>query len=76
MLKIFEITLGMPPEVRVNSSMGSVFQGALMELLSEDVAIELHQAGLRPYTQTVYFDREIRMPLMLKSWANCKSCLY
>ena len=70
MLKIFEITLGMPPEVRVNSSMGSVFQGALMELLSEDVAIELHQAGLRPYTQTVYFDREIRMPVWRLSCLN------
>ncbi len=58
MLKVFEIELVLPPETHVNSSMGSVFQGALMELLPEDLAAELHQAGLRPYSQAVYFDRE------------------
>lgn len=67
MLKVFEIELGMPPETRINSSMGSVFQGAVMEMLPEELASALHQAGLRPYSQAVFFDREIQKPV----WRLC-----
>ena len=63
MLKVFEIELGMPPEARINSSMGSVFQGAVMEMLPEELAADLHQAGLRPYSQAVYFDRDTQKPI-------------
>lgn len=67
MLKVFEIELALPPETHINSSMGSVFQGALMELLPEDLAAELHQVGLRPYSQAVFFDREKQKPV----WRLC-----
>ena len=70
MLKVFEIELNMPPETRINSSMGSVFQGALIELLPVDLAAELHQAGLRPYSQAVYFDRERQKPIWRLSSLN------
>lgn len=70
MLKVFEIELALPPETHINSSMGSVFQGALMELLPEELAAELHQAGLRPYSQAVYFDREKQKPIWRLSSLN------
>ena len=70
MLKVYEIELGMPPETRVTSSMGSVFQGALMELLPKTLAAELHQEGLRPYSQAVFFDREKQKPIWRLSSLN------
>lgn len=40
----------------VNFSMGSIMQGLLMETLPENIANHLHQTGLRPYSQALYWD--------------------
>lgn len=42
---------------RVHPSMGSLIQGALMELLPREAAAALHQPALRPYAQALYYDR-------------------
>jgi CRISPR-associated endoribonuclease Cas6 len=43
--------------------MGSILHGALMEIVGTDTAAELHEITLRPYSQCVYFDKEICMPI-------------
>ena len=57
-LYLFEVPLAFPEGVRVVSSMGSVFHGALMEQLPEEVAAHLHAEELRPYHQSILFTRE------------------
>ena len=57
-LYLFEMPLGFPEGVRVVSSMGSVFHGALMEQLPAEVAAHLHAEELRPYHQSILFTRE------------------
>ena len=58
MLRRFEAELRLPDGVRSSSSMGSVLHGALMELLPEDYADALHTQNLRPYSQSIRWDRE------------------
>ena len=58
MLRRFEAELRLPDGARAPSSMGSVLHGALMELLSEDYADALHTQNLRPYSQSIQWDRE------------------
>ena len=58
MLRRFEAELRLPDGVRASSSMGSVLHGALMELLPEDYADYLHTENLRPYSQSIRWDRE------------------
>lgn len=57
-LYLFEVPLAFPEGVRVVSSMGSVFHGALMEQLPVEVAAHLHTEELRPYHQSILFTRE------------------
>lgn len=58
MLRRFEAELRLPDGVRASSSMGSILHGALMELLAEDYADYLHTENLRPYSQSIRWDRE------------------
>lgn len=58
MLRLTEIELNFPETVRVRSDMGSVFHGALMELIAPEAAERFHTMALRPYSQCVYWDKE------------------
>ena len=57
MLKLFEIPLQMPEGQRIHPSMGSLFHGALMERFPSELAEVLHRQNVRPYSQSVFFDR-------------------
>lgn len=63
MLKSVKITLSLPEEQKIHSSMGSIMHGALMEQLPTETAETLHSAGLRPYSQSVYFDKISQTPV-------------
>ncbi len=73
-----EIILGLPKNEKVHRAMGSILQGALMEILDSNSAKELHNEGLRPYSQCVYFDRNNNVPIwrvnVLNDWA-CEKIL-
>ena len=58
MLKLIRFKLTLPAEEKINPSMSSLFHGVLMELTNKRVAASLHEDGLRPFSQCVYFDRE------------------
>ena len=58
MLRRFEAELRLPDGARAPSSMGSVLHGALIEQLPEDYAAYLHTENLRPYSQSIRWDRE------------------
>ena len=58
MLRQFEAELYLPDGARAPASMGSILHGALMERLPEDYAAYLHTENLRPYSQSVRWDRE------------------
>lgn len=58
MLTKYQFAVTLPPEIKLNSSYGSIFHGALMELLPDSYANELHEKALRPFSQAVYTDRE------------------
>lgn len=58
MLRSTSIILEFPAGVRVNSSMGSLLHGALMEKVAASVAEQLHTMSLRPYSQVVYWDND------------------
>lgn len=60
MLKLVEIPLTLPPEGAFSPSMGSVFHGAMMERIPENVAERLHESALRPYSQYLHFDKRTR----------------
>ena len=58
MLRLLEMEMELPLEEKLYSSMGSIFHGILMEKISPAIASKLHKAGLRPYSQCLYYDRE------------------
>ena len=58
MLRRYEAELHLPSGMRAPASMGSVLHGALMERLPEDYAAYLHTENLRPYSQSIRWDRE------------------
>ena len=58
MLRQFEAELVLPTGERVSPTMGSVLHGALMERLPADVAEFLHTERLRPYSQSVRYEKE------------------
>ena len=58
MLRCFEAELHLPDGARAPSSMGSILHGALMERLPGDYAAYLHTENLRPYSQSIRWDRE------------------
>lgn len=55
---IFPLTFSEPIPIRPD--MGSIFQGALMEIIDNDDARTLHAMQLRPYTQSVMYDHARR----------------
>lgn len=57
MLKAINLELKLPDNRKVNYSMGSIMQGVLMEIVSANIAEELHKIEIRPYTQHIYFDK-------------------
>ena len=60
MLYSVEIPLQVPQGMQVRPDMGSIMQGALMEIIANDAAQELHTMQLRPYTQSIYYDHALR----------------
>jgi len=55
-LSVLEVKLGTQEGIKLNTSMGSLFHGAVMEKLDSEYAEFLHCQSLRPYSQCVYFD--------------------
>ena len=51
-----KIRLGVPEDVSLSYSQGSLFHGVLMGLIDSDYAAELHESKLHPYAQ--YISRE------------------
>lgn len=68
-----EIVLGIPENEKVHRAMGSIMQGALMEILDVESSKILHVDGLRPYSQYIYFDKNKNLPVWrvnsLNDWA-------
>lgn len=64
MLRQIELELKLPKGKRINSNMGSIFHGLLMELFEGDVADILHiDTSVRPFSQGVYFNKEKQIPV-------------
>lgn len=57
MLRLLSIDLEFPADAPHHSSMGSLLQGVLMELIPEEAARELHAEGTRPYSQALVLPR-------------------
>lgn len=53
-----ELSITADPSIKIVQSIGSVLHGVLMELVGPEYAGQLHETGLRPYSQYVYFDKE------------------
>ncbi len=53
-----ELSITADPFIKIVQSIGSVLHGVLMELVGPEYAGQLHETGLRPYSQYVYFDKE------------------
>jgi putative CRISPR-associated protein Cas6 len=53
-----ELVIVADPSIKIVQSIGSVLHGVLMELVGTDYAGQLHETGLRPYSQYVYFDKD------------------
>ena len=64
-VEIMAIDLGITadPSIKIVQSIGSVLHGVLMELVGTEYAGQIHEMGLRPYSQYVFFDKE--KPLFL-----------
>lgn len=58
MLRLFETELFLPAGERASSSFGSILHGALMERLLKALAASLHEQDMRPYSQSVLWDKE------------------
>ena len=73
-----EIILELPKNEKIHQAMGSILQGALMEIIGSTTAKKLHAEGLRPYSQCVYFDENKNLPIwrvnVLNDWA-CEKVL-
>lgn len=53
-----ELVIVADPSIKIVQSIGSVLHGVLMEFVGTDYAGQLHEAGLRPYSQYIYFDKD------------------
>lgn len=73
MLTKVEIKLNPPDNLLINPSMGSLFQGVIMQHISESVADQLHQEGLRPYSQHLRIDRDTNTPIWCINGLNKKA---
>lgn len=63
MLTKLEITITSPDHILINPSMGSLFQGVIMEHIDSTRAEEFHREGLRPYSQYIRIDRATNRPI-------------
>lgn len=63
MLRQVEFKIKLPQDIKINSSMGSVFHGALMDIVGAETAEWLHaQNASRPFNQCVYYNRVLGVP--------------
>lgn len=53
-----ELVIAADPSIKIVQSIGSVLHGVLMEVVGTEYAGQLHESGLRPYSQYIYFDRD------------------
>ena len=53
-----ELEIKADPSIKIVQSIGSLLHGVLMELVGTEYAGQLHETGLRPYSQYIYFDKE------------------
>lgn len=60
MLRLTEIPFTLPQGCGFSPSMGSIFHGAMMERIPEEMAARLHESGLRPYSQYLFYNRRER----------------
>lgn len=58
MIQSLKIKFAAPTGVKLTQSVCSLLHGVLMEHIDSDYADVLHTQSLRPYSQSVYFDRE------------------
>ena len=58
MMRLFEVRLFLPEGERTVRSFGSLLHGALMERLPGDLAKRLHEQDMRPYSQSVSWDKK------------------
>ena len=58
MLMQVEIPIGIEAGEQLNYSVGSLLHGAMMEVIAQEDAERLHEMGLRPYSQGIYWDRK------------------
>lgn len=66
-----ELALELPNDMKIHASMGSVFHGLLMDILGSEVAEWLHvQEHCRPFSQCVYYHRELNKPVWRISTLN------
>lgn len=59
MLNVAQIPITSP--IALNSSMGTIMHGVLMECIGTDYASYLHSQNIRPYTQQIYFDKDAKV---------------
>ena len=52
-----ELVISADSSIKIVQSIGSVLHGVRMELVGTEYAGRLHESGLRPYSQYVYFDK-------------------
>ncbi len=75
---VMEFILELPKNEKIHQAMGSILQGALMEIIGSESAKKLHDEGLRPYSQYIYFDKNKNVPIwrvnVLNEWA-CEKIL-
>ena len=57
-IMLIELVIAADPSIKIVQSIGSVLHGVLMELVGTDYAGQLHETGLRPYSQYIYFDKD------------------
>lgn len=53
-----ELVIAADPSIKIVQSIGSVLHGVLMEVVGTEYAGQLHESGLRPYSQYIYFDKD------------------
>ena len=57
MMRLFEVRLFLPEGESAVSSFGSLLHGVLMERLPKELVEKLHEQDMRPYSQSVSWDK-------------------
>ncbi len=60
-LAILEIALNTDEDTKLSQLAGSCMHGLLMEHIDSDYASYLHEQALRPYSQSLYYDKERKL---------------